>query len=159
MKTVTFAAALLAAGALAQPAAFAQAPMSAEEALKLLFDSQDENGNGVLSPREVGKFRELAYFSFDSNGDMMASAEEWLAWDPGFEPVADQIGRLEQFRSAKRELFSMYDVNDDDFVSDAEMKAGFFDQFIKADANEDGVLDRAEHSNFEIIARQLYVMR
>ncbi len=155
MKTIYLAAALAAGTTIA----VAQAPMTAQEALTLLFDTQDENGNGVLSPREVGTFRELSYVSFDSNADMMASAEEWLAWDPGFEPVAEALGRLDQFRAAKSELFAMYDDNADDFVSNAEMKAGFFDQFIKADANEDGVLDRGEHANFEIIARQLYVMR
>ena len=156
MKRLYLMATLIAAG---MTAAQAQAPTEPSEVLAILFDTQDENGNGFLSPREVGRFRELAYISFDTNSDMMASAEEWLAWDPGFEPAAKAVGRLEQFRDEKRKLFGMFDVHEDGFVSDAEMKAGFFDQFIAADANEDGVLDRDEHSAFEIVARQLHVMR
>ena len=159
MKTSSLTLGLAAGLAAATTQTSAQAPTDPAEVLAILFDTQDENGNGVLSPREVGHFRELAYVSFDSNADMMASADEFLAWDPGFEPAAREIGRLDQFLAAKREIFDMYDANMDEFVSDAEMKAGFFDQFIKADANEDGVLDRDEHAAFEIVARQLYVMR
>ncbi len=47
----------------------------------------------------------------------------------------------------------MYDANGDAFVSDAGMTVGFFDEFTKVDTNEDGVLDRAGHANFELIAR------
>lgn len=155
IKTLALAAAL----ALTPLTAAAQSPMTAEEALALLFQSQDADGNGVLSPREVAEFRRLAYISLDTNADMMASSEEWLAWDPGFEPVARQIGRLEAFQTAKTELFTMHDANEDGFVSDAEMKAGFFDQFVKADADESGTLSPEEHAGFEIVARQLFVMR
>ncbi len=65
---------LAAAIAASTTVAYAQAPMMAQEALTLLFDTQDANGDGVLSPREAGVFRELVYASFDSNAERMASS-------------------------------------------------------------------------------------
>ena len=136
---------------LLSPVPSAHAAMSAGEAQAILFKTQDVNGDGYISPREFEGFRRQAKAAMDSDGDGRVSREEWGEFDPGFLGVAEEAGRGMALMDAKDAVFARYDVSGDAYLSNEEMMAGLFRDFLEADADDDGRISPDEAKNVRII--------
>ena len=143
----------LAAAALTMVVTFseAHAAMTAAEAQTILFKSQDTNSDGAVTPREFETFRRAAQAAMDADGDARVSAAEWAEFDPGFLSAADETGSRMALMDAKGEVFARYDTSADGYLSNEEMMAGLFRDFLEADENDDGRLDEAESAKTRIV--------
>ena len=151
MSYRTVALAAFAAFAVSAELPAAHAAMTADEAQAILFRSQDANGDGAITPCEAEGFRRAAQAAMDADGDTRISGAEWAEFDPGFLNAADAAGRRMALMDAKGEVFARYDTTGDGYLSNEEMMAGLFRDFIEADADDDGRLSEAEAKSMRII--------
>ena len=130
----------------------AHAAMTVEEAEAILFDSHDANGDDFVTPRELEEFRSLAFAASDADGDGRISAEEWKVFDPGFLNIAIERGLTMELADAKGETFARYDTSGDDHISDDELTAAIFRDYVAVDEDDDGRLSRAEFARVRLVS-------
>ena len=151
MRRTALALVLSLAGVVPVGIAPALAAMSVEEAEAILFRTIDRNADGHATPNEFENFRTLAFEAMDVDNDARVTSDEWGAFDPGFLGIANETGQLMELADAKDESFARYDTSGDGYLSNDEMTANLFRDFIAADADEDGRLTIEEHRETALI--------
>lgn len=99
--------------------------------------SMDANGDGSVTAGEHNSFSKRARHSIDANSDGKIDAGEFLAWDVGYQWIADKRGVGGDFLQVKSDLFALWDKNSDGFVDRNEMKAQTKAEFSQSDADGD----------------------
>ena len=142
-----------------RPASAAEDPYAGVEVLRGLFASNDYNGDGRISPRELNVFTEFAFVSSDADADARVSLEEFMAWDPGFATLAEYRGKAQAYEAAKREVFGARDRDGDGGLDEAELSVNAAHDFVVADRDRNGSLDPGEFAAgypiLAVIARAL----
>jgi hypothetical protein len=126
------------------PATAAEDPYGGMEVLRGLFASNDFNRDGRISLRELQVFANLAFVSMDTDSDDRVTLEEFMLWDPGFESLARERGKVEALEAAKREVFKTRDRDRDDSVDETELLVSCAYDFIEADKDQNGSLNPGE---------------
>lgn len=122
----------------------ASADTGFEEADQGIFSSADINQDGKISRREILHYTDLVFLSMKSgNGDELRW-KEFSGWDAGYLHLAEKMGRTSEFAAAKKEVFSMRDLNGDGVLTYEEFSTSALYDFYKADQNKDGMLSKAE---------------
>ena len=129
----------------------AHAAMSEAEAQAILFKSMDANGDAAVTPREFETFRRQAMTAMDADGDSRVSIQEWGSFDPGFLGIAEERGAQMQLMDAKDDVFQRYNVSGDAYLSNEEMMAGLFRDFLEADGDDDGRLTETESASLRLL--------
>lgn len=117
------------------------------------FSSVDRHGNGYVNLGDMEAYRELVFVSMDGNDDQRITLDEFLAWDFGFVPLAEDRDRRLAFETAMKVVFVFWDRNGDGAVTVTEHRHAIMADFRRADLNDDALLDEAEFTNgFSVIA-------
>lgn len=91
-----------------------------EEINRVVFQSVDKNDDGMLSSEEVDLYRQDVMLSQDYNGDGNVTLEEHLPWDQGWQALAEERGLADQYWEARKRVFDVWDMDDDDALSQEE---------------------------------------
>lgn len=97
------------------------------------FQAMDANGDGALTPEEVGANHEAMFEMMDADDDGAVTAEEFTGFRPGAGPGG---GRMAAQRRPAR--FAQLDTNGDGKLTREEFAAGGAEMFQMMDRNEDG---------------------
>lgn len=117
------------------------------------FESVDANDDGVVSQREVDHFRGLVMLSMDSDNDGDVTLAEYLAWDMGWQPLAEKRDRQYQYTAAREEVFKAWDRDGDGKLSPGEQRLSQLNDFYVASGRSNQPMDLAEFSeDLRIIA-------
>lgn len=126
--------------------------MNIDDVTRLVFAEADTNGDGAIGPGEVVAFDERMFATADANTDGFLDEEEFVVTDMGGAAFARQEGRLDAYEAMKRGLMRELDRSGDGLVSRPEFLAGAFEQFLRADRDENARIDEAEFPQFTIVS-------
>lgn len=115
-----------------------------QAASKLVFASIDTQGKGYAHMGDLEQFRQSVFVSTDADNDGRITYAEFEAWNPGFDDVALAEGRPEAITTAKRIIFSLWDRNADNILSQSEHRFSVMSDFQRADSDDDGTLTENE---------------
>ena len=141
---------VLAAGLLADVAS--SQVMNIEEVTRLVFAEADVDGDGTIGPDEVVAFDARMFMTADANTDGFLNEEEFVITDMGGAALARQEGKLDAYEAMKRGLMRELDRSGDGRVSRPEFLAGVFEQFRRADRDQNARIDQAEFPQFTIVS-------
>lgn len=112
-----------------------------------LVASMDRNHDGQVTHGEHKAFTMLAHESMDADSNGLIAEGEFLAWDVGFQALADARGETANFLEAKRELFSLWDKDGDGALSKHEMASRAQSEFEQSDWDDDGRVNATDVLN------------
>ncbi|MGB0960249.1 MAG: hypothetical protein ACPGVK_08365 [Halocynthiibacter sp.] len=84
---------------------------------ELAFQSVDSAERGYIDLGEFSVFGDDVFISMDSDDSGELSLKEFPSWGFGMELVAEETGRMDALETAKRVVFSFWDLNGDNVVS------------------------------------------
>ncbi len=152
MKTPTILA-LAAALSMVAGASAADSASEGRELAQLAFSSVDQHGNGYVNLGDMETYRDLVFVSMDGDEDERITLDEFLAWDFGFAPLAEDRDRFVAYETAMKVVFVFWDRNGDGAVTPAEHRHAIVADFRRADLDDDALLTEAEFTNgFSVIA-------
>lgn len=111
-----------------------------------LFESVDVNEDGWVSQREIELYRLLVLASMDADGDGIILRDEYMNWDLGFEDLARQQDRLNQYWKAREDVFKTWDGDHDGILSPAEQSVYQIVDFYEASGRTNRPLNLAQFS-------------
>ncbi len=92
------------------------------------------------------------FTSMDYDDNDSLSQEEFLSWDYGMLPLAQEAGREAAYETALRVVFAFWDRNGDNMISKTEHRQSLSTDFRRADADNDATLTEGEFtSGFSIM--------
>ena len=124
-------------------------PATAEESegrrlAGLVFEKLDTAGRGYIDMGEFSNFGGDVFFSMDTDRNGKLVLAEFLSWDFGMRPAAEEAGREDAYDTALRVVFAFWDRNGDGEISRTEHRQSLSYDFQRADLDNDALLDRAE---------------
>lgn len=125
--------------------------------LAAVFASQDVNGDGAISARELEHFREFLFLSADFDSDGKVSAEEWKNWDPRHVGVSFAEAQIGFAFSAMASIFVTLDNDINGSLSESEMSTGLVRDFAAVDQNQDGLLNRDEFEQSFLLRKEVEI--
>ena len=118
----------------------------------LAFDSLDRANRGFVDYGEFHNFGGDVFFSMDGDESGSLSLAEFLNWDYGMLPAAQEAGREEAYDTALRVVFAFWDRNGDGEISRTEHRQSLGLDFQRADTDNDALLTREEFlSGFSVM--------
>ena len=153
-------------------AAIAAAPVGAQRTIpthdegraltEQLAGAVDEDGDGIIDPRELNAFAEAVFMSVDTDGDSAMSIAELAGWRYGMADIAAFRDRSQAFETTIAFVHDIFDRDDDGRVTPAEHAAAVAHSAAYADLDSDGVLTRDEYLDgfiFNVAMRSALVPR
>ena len=118
---------------------------SKDQAVRLVFQRFDGNGDGKITNAEFMKVGEQDFLAFDANKDGSVSKKEFL--DPKPHHLANvSAGDLAEAEKIWAQQFDALDTDKNGVLSEAEHQKAGKRSFAHMDANKDGVITLAEMS-------------
>ncbi len=111
-----------------------------------LFESVDVNEDGRVSQREIELYRLLVLASMDADGDGIILRDEYMNWDLGFEDLAKQQDRLNEYWKVREDVFNAWDSDQDGILSPAEQSVYQIVDFYEASGHTNRPLNLAQFS-------------
>ncbi|MCP4303522.1 MAG: signal transduction protein [bacterium] len=111
---------------------------------ELTFEMVDEQGKGSVNLGDVEAYRDLVFVSMDADDDGKITLDEFLAWDIGFEQIAEGTDKVVAHDTALKVVFAFWDRNGDGSISKSEHQRAIAADFQRADLNDDAVLTEDE---------------
>jgi Ca2+-binding EF-hand superfamily protein len=134
------------AGAVAAFVALGAAPAAAQskdEAVRLVFQRFDSDGDGKITEAEFMQVGEQDFLAFDANKDGSVSKKEFL--DPKPHKLTNvSAADLAQAKKIWAQQFDQLDTDKNGVLSEAEHQKAGKRSFAHMDANKDGAITLAE---------------
>lgn len=111
------------------------------------FESVDDKERGFIDMGEFNAYGENVFVSMDANDDGNVDVDEFLEWDIGMKPIAEEAGAADAFKTAMRVVHSFWDRNGDGQMSRSEHRSSTIYDFQRADLDGDAVLTSDEFVN------------
>lgn len=108
------------------------------------FASIDANDKGYIHLGDMEQFRASVFAGMDFDDSGTVTYDEFASWDPGFGFVAADAGSPEAYTTATRIVFSFWDRDGDDALTESEMRFAVNSDFRRADINDDATLTEDE---------------
>lgn len=109
-----------------------------------VFNSIENNPNGMLDMGEFVKFGNSIFTSMDSNDDAMIEFEEFGSFDFGFDIIADDSERGRAYETAQKIIFAFWDRDGNKKISGSEYRKAMASDFNRADESGDALLSKDE---------------
>ncbi|MEM1284313.1 MAG: EF-hand domain-containing protein [Pseudomonadota bacterium] len=109
-----------------------------------IFDAMDVNDRGSIHLAEIDSFNGSVFAGMDYDENRRISLDEFSQWDPGFQPIAEELGRGEAYVTAQKIMFAFWDRDGSGELNEAEMDYATRADFRRADANDDGLMTKDE---------------
>ena len=109
-----------------------------------IFATIDTNGRGWIHAGDLEQFRALVFVGMDADDNQAVNFNEFSSWDPGFAYVAEQMGRSDAYLTASKIVFSFWDRNGNDALTESEMRFAMTSDFRRADVDDDSLLTQEE---------------
>lgn len=137
-----------------------EAKTEGRQIAELTFSAIDANQNGFIHQGDLEVFRSDVFNSMDQDENARISYSEFSAWDPGFSALAAEANKGDAYTTALKIVFSVWDRNGDDTITEAEMRFAMGADFRRADVNDDSLLSEEEFlKNFTIIVAMRAAIR
>ena len=111
---------------------------------ELAFDSVDTAGRNFIDMGEFSEFGMSVFAGMDYDDNEKLTLKEFLSWDIGMKPIAEQAGREEAYETALRVVFAFWDRNGDNLISKTEQRQSMSSDFQRADTDNNAVLTKEE---------------
>lgn len=111
---------------------------------QMAFASLDGANRGFIDQGEFSNFGGDVFVSMDSDEDNRLSLSEFLSWDYGMAPIAEEAGREDAYDTALRVVFAFWDRNGDGVISRTEHRQSLNFDFQRADTDNDALLTEDE---------------
>ena len=150
MKTLTAICVLLLAlpgGAMAQP----DDTTPGRDLAELIYGSIEDNPNGEADMGEFVAFGEDIFISMDTDESSSVDPMEFMAWDFGFNFIAEDEGQQRAYETAQKVLFAFWDRDANGEISRTEYHNSMVADFRRADTNNDAFLSRDEFLSGHVI--------
>lgn len=109
-----------------------------------IFSSIDTSTRGMIHLGDLEEFRASVFAGMDFNDNGNVTYEEFSVWDPGFAPIAENVGRGDAYTTASKIVFAFWDLNGDGDLTQREMRLAMNADFRRADLSNDGLLTQDE---------------
>ncbi len=124
--------------------AFAEDITEGRRLAKLAFASVDGDDRGYIDQGQFRSFGGDVFYSMDADENDLLSLGEFLAWDYGMAPLAEEMGRKDAYETALRVVFAFWDRNGDGNIAPREHLLSLGADFKRADADGDALLTEDE---------------
>ncbi len=114
---------------------------------ELAFSSVKNSDQDRIDWAAFSEFGENVFVSMDANDDDSLSLSEYMSWDYGMLPLAEERERVDAYNTAIRVVFAFKDRDGDGQISKAEHRQSMEFDFQRADSNVDGHLTKDEFLN------------
>ncbi len=145
MKSIAFK--LIVIAALAAPTTSLAQETEGQRLANLAFTSLDIAGRGFVDAGEFSNFGGDVFFSMDYDENNKLSLGEFLGWDYGMLPLAQDADREDAYYTALRVVFAFWDRNGDGVVSKTEHRQSLNADFLRADTNNNAILSQGEFTS------------
>ncbi|MCV6592072.1 MAG: signal transduction protein [Silicimonas sp.] len=129
---------------LAAGPALAEEKTEGRKLAELSFEAVDGAERGYIDQGEFTNFGGDVFYSMDYDDDGKLTLGEFMAWDPGMQPIAAEKGREAAYETALRVVFAFWDRNGDNLISRTEHQQSLQADFRRADFDNDAVLSKQE---------------
>ncbi|MEM0898401.1 MAG: signal transduction protein [Pseudomonadota bacterium] len=119
-------------------------PTAGCELAETIFGSIEDNPDGNVDLGEFVAFGKTVFTSMDTDENASISFAEYGEWDPGFEVLAEEAGREDEFETAKKILFAFWDRDGSKTISQQEFHQAMTVDFRRADIDQNAFLTRDE---------------
>ena len=111
---------------------------------KTAFASIDRADRGFIDHGEYSGYGNDVFVSMDSDENNKLSLAEFLSWDYGMRPIAQEHGREDAYETALRVVFAFWDRDGDGQITPREQRLSLDADFRRADADNDALLTEDE---------------
>lgn len=108
------------------------------------FQSIDEKGRGFVDMADFHNFGESVFVSMDADDNGSLDLDEFLLWDIGMKPIAEERGALSELTTAMRVVHAFWDRNGDGKITHAEHRSSALNDFRRADIDDNAILSQDE---------------
>ena len=137
----------LAAGLTTATPTFAEDVAEGQRLAQLAFKSLDSANRGYVDLGEFLNFGGDVLFSMDGDESNSIDLAEYLSWDYGMLPLAQDVDREDAYYTALRVVFAFWDRNGDGEITPAEHRHSLIADFNRADSDNDATLNEAEFTS------------
>lgn len=109
-----------------------------------LFEQIAGSPNGFLDQGAFTNYGSDVFAAMDYDQNGKVSLGEFLVFDTGMRPIAEEAGRLDSHETAMRVVFAFWDRDGDGELGRTELIRSLGYDFQRADQNSDARLDREE---------------
>lgn len=123
---------------------FAEEANEGKRLAELAFSQLDTADRGFIDQGEFSNFGGDVFVSMDGDESGKLSLLEFLSWDYGMLPVAQEAGREAAYETALRVVFAFWDRNGDGEINRTEHRQSLNFDFQRADVDGNALLSQAE---------------
>lgn len=112
---------------------------------EMSFESVKNADHDYIDMGDVEAFRKNIFLSMDQDDNTKLTFEEFFEWDYGFKLIAEETNKSIQFETAMKIVFSLWDLDNNNEISNTEHRKAMIIDFNRADLNADGILSKEEY--------------
>ncbi len=111
---------------------------------EMAFASLDRANRGFVNRGDFTTFGSDVFFSMDGDQNNRLELAEFMNWDYGMLPLAQEAGQEDAYETALRVVFAFWDRDGDGSITPREHQLSLGADFRRADTDGDGRLTREE---------------
>lgn len=135
--------------------ALSQDMNAGKELAIIAYKSIDEKDRGYIDMAQFHIFGENVFVSMDADDNESIDLEEFLFWDIGMKPIAEERGASKELTTAMRVVHSFWDRNGDGKITHAEYRSSAINDFRRADIDDNAILTQDEFLSGYIIMKAI----
>ena len=124
--------------------AIAEEKTEGRKLAELAFESVKTADRDFIDMGEFTEFGLSVFSGMDYDENETLTLAEFLSWDFGMKPLAEEAGRGDAYETALRVVFAFWDRNGDAQISKTEFRQSMASDFQRADTDNNAVLNRDE---------------